>query len=91
MDTCNHKESLEMRNNVRRAVQALELCWKCQKVSECQKYVLGQTVLVWLCRGCMAEMEKPLPERLKQRSRIAATAPRPASAASGAGPAEALQ
>jgi hypothetical protein len=72
-DVKAHKEWLEMRNNVRRAVQSLELCWKCQKVSECQKYVLGQTVLVWLCKECMVEMEKPLPERLKSRSRAATT------------------
>ena len=72
-DVAAHKEVLEMRKNVKRAVQSLELCWKCQKISECQKFVLGQTVLVWLCPGCMCEMEKPLPERLKIRSRATAT------------------
>lgn len=61
------KEWIEMRDNVRRAVLSLEVCWKCQRVSECLKYVLGQTVLVWLCNECLTEMEKPLPERPKGR------------------------
>jgi hypothetical protein len=60
-----------MRENVRRAVNALDVCWRCQKVSECQKYILGNLVLVWLCEGCMAEMEHPQPQRPKRRSRVA--------------------
>ena len=63
------KEWNEMRNNIHRVVHALELCWKCQRVSECQKYILGQTVLVWLCKGCLSEMEKPIQVRPKSRVR----------------------
>jgi hypothetical protein len=66
-----HKEWIEMRNNIRRVVQSLEVCWKCQKVSECHKYILGHTVLVWLCQGCLCEMEKAVPERPKTRPRPA--------------------
>jgi hypothetical protein len=61
-----------MRENVRRAVDSLEVCWRCQKVSECQKYILGNLVLVWLCGGCMGEMEQPAPPRPKRRSRVPA-------------------
>jgi hypothetical protein len=65
------RELMEMRNNIRQAVNSLEVCWKCQNVSECNKYVLGHTVLVWLCKGCLCEMEKQQPERPRIRSRAA--------------------
>ena len=67
-----NKEWVEMRDNIRRAIHSLDVCWKCQKVSECHKYILGHTVLVWLCKGCLIEMEKPLPERSKNRSKATA-------------------
>src|SRR5579864_7516106 len=51
------KEWTEIVKNVRRVVNSLEICWKCQHVAECNKYVLGQTVLVWLCKTCLGEME----------------------------------
>jgi hypothetical protein len=65
------RELMEMRNNIRQAVNALDVCWKCQNVSECSKFVLGHTVLVWLCEGCLCEMEKQHPERPQIRSRAA--------------------
>ena len=65
-------EWVEMRDNIRRAVNSLDVCWRCQRVSECQKYVLGNLVLVWLCGGCMSEMEQPEPLRPKRRSRVPA-------------------
>ena len=65
-------EWVEMRDNIRRAVLSLEVCWKCQRVAECSKHILGQTVLVWLCNGCQSQMEKPQPERPKGRNRSAA-------------------
>lgn len=64
-----NRDLMEMRNNIRQAVNSLEVCWKCQNVSECNKYVLGHTVLVWLCTGCLSEMEKQQPERPRVRSR----------------------
>jgi len=60
---------VEMRENIRRAVSALEVCWRCQRVSECQRYILGNLVLVWLCPGCLKEMEQPQMPRTKRRSR----------------------
>jgi len=63
---------LEMRENVRRVVDSLDVCWRCQRVAECQKFILGNLVLVWLCAGCMEEMEQPQPPRLRRRSRVPA-------------------
>ena len=60
---------IEMRENIRRAVGALEVCWRCQRVSECQRYILGNLVLVWLCPGCLKEMEQPQMPRTKRRNR----------------------
>ena len=71
-DFATTKEWFDMRNNIRRVVHALEVCWKCQRVSECQKYILGQTVLVWLCKDCLCEMEKPIHVRPKGRLRAPA-------------------
>lgn len=48
----------EMKENVRRAVQSLEVCWRCQNVSECRRHVLGNLVLVWLCGGCQTDMDQ---------------------------------
>jgi hypothetical protein len=61
---------VEMRENIRRAVSALEVCWRCQRVSECQRYILGNLVLVWLCQGCLKEMEQPQMPRPKRRNRV---------------------
>jgi hypothetical protein len=60
----------EMRENVRKAVQSLDVCWRCQNVSECRKYILGNLVLVWLCQGCMVEMDKPVVPRPRRRRRV---------------------
>lgn len=73
------QEMVEMRANVRRAVESLELCWRCQRVSECQKYVLGNMVLVWLCPGCLMELHQPQsasekPQRRAVRLRKTVTA-----------------
>ena len=65
------KDWIAMRDNVRRVVKTLEVCWRCQRVSECRKYVLGNMVLVWLCQGCLVELEQPQPGRSKARGRLA--------------------
>lgn len=63
------KDWVRMRENIQRAVLALEVCWKCQRVTECQKYILGNMVLVWLCQGCQENMEEPRPEQPRARHR----------------------
>ena len=63
------KDWVRMRENIQRAVLSLEVCWKCQRVTECQKYILGNMVLVWLCQGCQENREEPRPERPRTRHR----------------------
>jgi hypothetical protein len=46
------KELIQMRENVRRNTEALELCTRCQKISECQEAVYHDGMLVWLCQNC---------------------------------------
>ncbi len=62
------KELAQIQENVRRAVHALELCWRCQHVSECQKYVLGNMILVWLCPACLTELHQPASGPSKRRN-----------------------
>ncbi|OFV96310.1 MAG: hypothetical protein A3H28_07770 [Acidobacteria bacterium RIFCSPLOWO2_02_FULL_61_28] len=64
------KDWVKLRENVRRAIGALEVCWRCQRVSECQKYILGNMVLVWLCGGCLTEVHHPQCGRPQTRNRV---------------------
>lgn len=48
---------VEERTQIRQAVFALEICWRCQRVSECIRYLLGNSVLAWLCQKCYRAME----------------------------------
>ena len=48
-------ELREMRNNVRRGVNALEICWSCEKLCEVSRTVLGDGNRVWLCGPCERE------------------------------------
>jgi len=50
------KELGEMRDNIRRSVNALELCWRCQKVAECDQGFVDDGGPVWLCPGCFLEL-----------------------------------
>lgn len=61
--TMTSQTMLEMRENVRRVVESLDVCWRCQNVTECRRHVLGNLVLVWLCAGCLQEMEHLQVER----------------------------
>ena len=63
-------EWIQMRENIRRVVGSLEVCWRCQRVSECRKYILGNTVGVWLCNDCLGEMERPYQSRVLNRNRM---------------------
>ena len=44
----------QMQENIRRSVEALEICWSCQRVSECSQYVVDDAAPVWLCLECHA-------------------------------------
>ena len=45
----------EMRNNVRRGVNALDVCWSCENVCEVSRTILGDGHRVWLCPACERE------------------------------------
>lgn len=65
----------QMKDNVRSVVESLDVCWRCQNVSECHRHVLGNLVLVWLCSGCLAEMEllnAARPQRARKPRKILA-------------------
>ena len=49
-----YREMLEMRGNIRRVVDSLEVCWSCQNVSECDASVVDDGPPVWLCSECSA-------------------------------------
>jgi len=73
-ETMEMTELREMRDNVRRVVESLEVCWRCQHVCECKRHILGNLVLIWLCHGCLRDMvESQAPELLPTRrsSRVA--------------------
>lgn len=51
------QELVEMRENIRRHIQALELCWSCQRISECEQVVVDDGAPVWLCRVCREHVQ----------------------------------
>ena len=50
------KELIAMRHNIREKVGLLELCWSCQKVSECRQWLINESIPVWLCTRCVDEV-----------------------------------
>jgi hypothetical protein len=50
------KELITMRANIREKIGLLELCWSCQKVSECRQWLINEMVPVWLCEKCVEEV-----------------------------------
>ena len=56
------EELTHIKENVRRSVQLLEVCWSCERVSECEPGAVDDGPMVWLCADCA----------VKSRSQIAA-------------------
>lgn len=46
------EELSQMRENIRRSVDALEQCWSCQRISECEPATVDDGPPVWLCAEC---------------------------------------
>ena len=59
-------ELTEMRENIRRSVEALELCWSCQCVAECEPAPVDDGPPVWLCAPCAAKTRSRLPMDLAE-------------------------
>ena len=61
------EELSQMKVNIRRSVDALELCWSCQRVSECEPVVVDDSAPVWMCSDCATRSRRILavePSRL---------------------------
>jgi len=56
------KELIAMRHNIREKVDLLELCWSCQKVSECRQWLINESIPVWLCDKCVEEVSYRMSE-----------------------------
>ena len=52
----DHHLLADMSANVRLNVQMLEVCWSCQRVSECKHWLVNDSVPVWLCGRCVEEV-----------------------------------
>lgn len=50
------QELSNIRDNVRRSVNALELCWSCQRICECEPGVVDDGGPVWLCLECYCQL-----------------------------------
>jgi hypothetical protein len=50
------EELSQMRENIRRSVDALELCWSCQRVAECEPATVDDGPPVWLCNACATSL-----------------------------------
>jgi hypothetical protein len=42
-----------MQDNVWRTINALELCWACQRISICRQWCLNKAIH-WLCADCLS-------------------------------------
>lgn len=50
------EELVRMREEVRRSVEALEVCWLCQRVSDCEQHPVDDGPPVWLCCACQEKL-----------------------------------
>lgn len=46
------RELTRMKENIRRSVDALELCWGCERICECEEGMVDDAAPVWLCTEC---------------------------------------
>lgn len=63
MDPASFHDLRQMQENIQREIEALELCWGCEKICACQQWLINDAVPVWLCEGCLGEVSYRLEER----------------------------
>ncbi len=63
MDPAGSRDWRQMQENIQREIEALELCWVCDKICACQQWLINDAVPVWLCKGCLGEAAYRLEER----------------------------
>jgi hypothetical protein len=47
------QELSQMRENVQRAVNSLELCRRCHRIAECQLWIFNTFEYAWYCSNCV--------------------------------------
>ena len=62
-----HEELHEIRENVRRNLQILELCLDCERISECTLVPIDDGSPIWLCEKCAARLRQ---ERMRGMGRM---------------------
>jgi hypothetical protein len=55
-------ELKEMRDNIHRSVNSLELCSGCDRICECEKWIRNTGLIAWLCFDCLSKLPD-LPHR----------------------------
>jgi hypothetical protein len=48
-------ELKRLRDTVVQSVDSQELCWNCQRICECDEWLVNEAVLLWLCPECFFE------------------------------------
>lgn len=48
-------ELKQLQDLVLQSVGSQELCWSCQRVCECEQWLVNDTVPLWLCPDCFFE------------------------------------
>jgi hypothetical protein len=61
-----------LRSNIRRGVNALEVCWSCEAVCEGTAWKSAGGRTLWLCRGCYADQSERRRTRAEQALRAGA-------------------
>ena len=46
-------ELKQMRESICRCVNSLELCWGCNRICECERWLMNESIPVWLCSDCL--------------------------------------
>ena len=68
-------ELKRMRDQVSRTVNALELCWGCDRISECEPWLVNQAAPVWLCIECLCEVSYRLEKQTRNPLFLLPTSP----------------
>jgi hypothetical protein len=64
-------ELKHMREHIHQSVNALEVCWACERICECEQWLINQAVPVWLCLECVTQIQGD------QISKLSLAAPKP--------------
>jgi len=47
------QELSQMKENISRSVNSLELCWSCERICECEEGLVDDAAPAWLCAECL--------------------------------------